>query len=393
MARDNTCVSIGPHTTPSRLAQYGREFRTWLEQGQWRSVLETELALDPEDAYGFDALNLGAEAVLDFVHEHVLPVTDAANDIGRAFVRSRTARIAAATKMAANILTVDAAKIVFLQRSVQIARQVEGVIPVHDDDGNELSGQAAIAKRINIYNHWTCQIQDAGVQFGKTWGERLAEHAVAWLVEERNKPLTLEEAREVYLERFDQAVRDRCVFLFDGPSDAPHNSKQADARYTMLGYRRGLKESLADATTVASCKTAADTAIASVTSTEVERSPVWFHGSTTVTTGAVSDTYTRGTGQSKWKLALAVRTTGVEPEQHGKVTLDPLPESDEFAFAVTRQASSAVTVTVQRKSGATGHPPAAVYPFTFVARNDNGASSVTATIDVPETAQPPPSSD
>ena len=375
-----------------RLTYLGRRFRQWTQSGQWIPKIDEELALDPSTVYGFDAKNLGAEAVLDFVHEHPLPLINASNDFGLAFARTRSARVAAAAKMASNIITVDAAKIVFRRRCLQIARQVLGEDPVHDTAGNVLTGTAAQVKRLAIYDHWECMVVAQDVQFGKPWNQRLAETAIGWLVEERNKPFTLPEAREVYLDRFDQSVRDRCAFLFDNEPDAPANAAQATARYTMLGFRRGLKRALASATTVAACKTAADTAIASVTSTEVERSPIWFHGSTTLTAGTIANTYTRGTGRSKWKLALAVRTTGVQPEQHGQVDLDPLPESDEFAFAVSRQASSAVTVTITRKSGATGHPPAAVYPFTFVARNDNGASSVTATVTVPETT-PPPSGD
>ena len=398
MAADttNTCVRIqdlSEHDL-SDYWGYGPKFGRWVTRGEWRAEIDAQFALDSATVYGYDRGNIGAEAVLDFVHEHPLPLVAQSNDYSVAVVRSRTARIAAVNKMAANILTVDALKLIFERRTTEIARQIAGLNPVHDAAGNVLSGTAGRAARAELWNKWSCLLEDKGVQFGKPWGQRIGEQALAWLVEERNKPFTLPEAREIYLERFDQAVRDRCVFLFDGPSDAPHNSKQATARYTMLGYRRGLKRALATAATVAACKTAADTAIASVTGTEVERSPVWFHGSTTLTSGAIANTYTRGTGRSKWKLALAVRTTGVEPEQHGQVDLDPLPESDEFAFAVTRQATSAVTVTITRKSGTTGHPPAAVYPFEFVARNDNGASSVTATITVPETTPtPPPSGD
>ena len=365
-----------------KLAGHASDLIRWMNRDLWKPILETELALDESTVYGFDAKNLGAEAVLDFVHEHALPLVAPANDYGLAIVRSQKARLEAATKMAANILTVDAAKIVFERRVRQIARQIAGHDPVHDDAGNVLSGDDAQTKRLALYEHWDCFIVASDVQFGKPQNQRLSEQAVAWLVEERNRPFTLPEARDIYLERFDDAVRDRCVFLFDAPDAAPHNEPQATARYAMLGYRRGLKRALAVATSADACKTAADTAIASVQSTSVDRSPLWFHGSSTVSSGAVSDTYTRGSGASKWSLALAARTTGVEPDQHGQVDLDPLPESDEFDFTVSRQASSAVTVTISRKSGATGHPPAAVYPFTFVARNDRGATALTVTINV-----------
>ena len=276
-------------------------------------------------------------------------------------------------------LTIAAAERTFDYRMRAILGQITGIDPVLDAAGNTLSGDAAITRRIELYNDWGCRIWTSNTIDGKRRPQRIAEQAVAWLAEETAKTPSVPEARELQLERFDDHVAARAAHLFDGP--APHNQDQQAALYEMLGHRQTLGTALKGASTAAAAKAAGDTAITGVNGVNVRWSPQWFAGVAALTSGVHADTYT--TGSTPWAIVLSVRNTGGTPTEHGPVTVESLPDSDDFGFAVVSQDTTSKTITVTRKSGVTGHPAAGTYVLPFTVRNHKGPSTLKLTVTVP----------
>ena len=211
----------------------------------------------------------------------------------------------------------------------KILDQVRGAAPVHDDDGNVLTGQPALEKRGDIYDEWMRLLGWNHPINGVTLAERRYAFILECTVSELNElHPNLDIAKQQLLERVEDAITARCRFLFDRDTD-PSNQAQRDAKDAMLKERQVMSRSLRTATTLAAAQTAHNAAVAAVNAVSVAGAPSWsrdggeplsdqrrnFHAAA----------YTKGTGKNKWVLPIHAHTaarSNAASRERGLVLLD-----------------------------------------------------------------------
>ena len=261
----------------------------------------------------------------------------------------------------------------------EIMAQVWGQRPLYDSDGNELTGQAKLEKRGDIYDTWMHRL---GWQHPID-GVSLADRAYNFVIECTERELaaldsSLPVARQQLLERLEDAIQARAEYLFDSFED-PSNDHQRDALNAMRKNKQILFRALRDATTIAAAKSAYATSLTAVNAVNVDHSPSWTvdgdpPSGHPANSHAVN--YTKGTGKNKWKLSLHAHSaarSNAASKAMGDVLLDDFTDSEfEVTNVTTRAIDGDLSFDVQRKTGATGHPAAGTYNLEFTARNLNG---------------------
>ena len=289
------------------------------------------------------------------------------------------------------------AQLTVLKRGARIARQVLGQDPVHDNDGNELSGTAARNARIALLNHWYCLIVDTRLMDGVALGVRRKTLIEGWVAAEKATLASdLKTLREELTDSLDRDIEARCAFLFDIPCGEPANTWQTKAWYALARERQKFRYASAVAATGGEIEAASAAAVAAVAATGVEHAPSWqdehgepFHG------GDASSTYAYETGASKWKLDLHAFSSGKVAEgpprkravTYGPCWAEPF-ENDDFEIVPWTPGTAIANdlyIRVQRKGN--GHPSAGIHEFKLTARNYNGPTVLAVTVTVPEPPQ------
>ena len=364
---------------PRRHLTIGSSARTIREQFAWfdaqahrpltsyQELLERHIRATAGTFEGFPVTPFDAESGSLAALDYKTPTAwnlETDRNMGLFSEKSRRGLVAAQARIELRVHVLTNA---FVYYTRYFAKQVAGRIPLLGDDGTALTGQALLAKKIEIFNKYECLVSGA------------PQNAVAALLDElipsdhQGLSSDVSEAKQQLFETLDERIDTRCRFLFG--TREPSNQDQANARWAMRKARQTMADAFVTATTVAAAQTAFNTATATVDGVEVRWSPQFFHGSTHITTGAYSNDYTKG--DTPWSLVLSARTTGTAADSHGTVRTE-LPASDDFQFAVARQSTSSITITITRKGD--GHPAAGTYTLGFTVRNHNGASTITVSI-------------
>ena len=327
---------------------------------------------------------LASEIVLDFDSRRYSKVTHATGTI-RTTIRSLDTRKAvkdyAESRSGRELVTIYA-PYALAAKVHRAYDQVRGASPVHDDDGNELSGIPARVKRIAIEWFWDCELNSPQPIDGHSQNARWVRQAIQAYGEDSTKTSDdLETAKQQCRERFDANLMNRCKYLFE--SEEPNNLRQETARFAMLKARQVLMRSLKTAGTVADAMSDLSTAITTIEAVTVESSPTWQKVSgdpITAVPPVLASAYTKG--RTRWHLDLhAYTATALDKrEGHGAVEVEPLISND---FELTDLAGAThgdAKVRIRRKGN--GHPAAGTYTLPITARNFEGPTVLTVTITV-----------
>ena len=256
------------------------------------------------------------------------------------------------------------------------AAKVQEGVTLTGSDGNALTGAALLAERIRLLNEYWCLTWNrVGADDHSTNPDRL-RLAEAWLAKREGLSDDLPTAKRQLFDRLERVIELACLSQFRWAE--PLNRDQANARYLMLGQLQVMATAFESAATVTAAKAAFDTAAAAVNAVTVARAPGWAAGSTQITGNAHAATYTKGS--PKWSLKLSALNRGENPDQYGPVTIDSPTDHTHFQFALERQSTSGMTVTIKRKGS--GHPPAGSYVMRFNAWNYQGSTEVAVTVTV-----------
>ena len=269
---------------------------------------------------------------------------------------------------------------------------VAGTSPAKDAQGNDMPETtpeeqlAAWVVRRDLYNSTLCHFwgkQAPADELNRRIGA-MTSHAIS---------SKLSEAKQQLRSKFDRAMTARLRYLFDGETRS-HNSDQRDAHDAMLRHRQILNRALAAATTKTASETAATAAIAALAAVTVAHVPDWLDSTGEPKGKTCPVTYTKGTGSRKWKLDLDVQNAGrvttedgvrTRDDTYGPIAIEPFthPEFELVTRTTAHPIVNDVTLRLQRKTGATGHPAAGTYSLELVARNFRGPSVLTVNVTVP----------
>ena len=305
-------------------------------------------------------------------------------------IRTRKDRDALARSIAEMFRVMDLMYVACEHGLYPIRKQLRGTMPVHDDEGNVLTGQAALEKRGDLYDKWHKRLGWNAEVDGVSLDDRIYNF-MRECVDEQTALLSddLQTAQQQLVERMDDAMAARCRYLFDG-ADHPSNENQQAAVYAISKHKQQLVRKLRTVTTVDAAKTAHASAVASVNSELVPKSPVWTvdgdppsgHPSNP---NHHESTYTRGTGKNKWKVSLHAHTparSNAASLKEGEILLDEFSDPNfEVTNVTTRAADGDLSLNVQHKGA--GHPPAGNYALHLTGRNRNGPTTFELAVTVP----------
>ena len=366
-------------------------FKRWYDSETWKTAIE---AYVPPSLQGtgprpiaHSATALASEAILGYADEYPIIARERSEDVSYHVARSKKRKEALVKERAEIDLTVEKCLELFRRKAKRIMYQIAFGSWLEDAQGNALTGQAAVNKRIELYNKWGCLFYWNEEVDGLNYDRRVAAQALAWLREAGAETPPLSESKELEMERFDNATRDYCVRQFG--AEEPRNAQQQTVRYAALRERQKLERAVESAVSATAASAAADTAIAAVEALEVQHAPNWTDAAgEPLHSRTLSAAYT--TGSTPWKLDLTCFSTGSSPggaraDTYGYPAL--LPFVDEDFEVVSRTPTTPITgdlyLRVQRKTGATGHPAAGEHVFTLEARNFQGIGKLVVTVTVP----------
>ena len=355
---------------------------------------------EDNDPHLYDPWTLAAREATEHRHRHPVAQGVAGSDADYAVAVSRAAKARLNDLRLDNAQALAAYKSIYRSRLLLIIRQLQGRAPVHDAvTGAELSGAAAVTERVRLWNHWGCLLYAESPVEGKTYGQRIVEACEGWLAEEaESSRLSIQQAREVQLERYDDAMEARTLYLFDG-YPRPSNPQQRAARDTMLTMRQALARLVRIASTAETARTVTDAQIDALQSVGVEGSPEWTAGGEPLSRHPLpihDTTYSYGTGKQAWLVSLHAHTPGrshAESLAAGHVLLDDFSHPE---FAVGASAGRATDgdrfLDIHRKPGVPGHPSPGTYVLGVTVRNFRGPTTLALHVVVPDPPSPAPSS-
>ena len=266
---------------------------------------------------------------------------------------------------------------------------IKGTSPAKDSAGNDLpettdaERDIAWRERQRLWNEFLCPLMDnnQSVNFIQNWIATAPRHELS---------SELEPAKRQLLSKFDRAAKSRLEYLFDGV-DFASNSGQRAARDAILRERQLLVRELANAGTVGPAETATNARIAALASVSVAYSPDWLDSTGEPKGTSCTATYTKGS--TPWKLDLDVQNAGrittkdgirTRDDTYGPIKVEDFthPEFELVARIPAYPIVNDVTLRLQRKTGATGHPAAGKYDLELIARNLHGPTVLKVTVTV-----------
>lgn len=270
----------------------------------------------------------------------------------------------------------------FIGRLRHLAAQVASDRPVHDAQGLVLTGQAAFARRQEIYAGDLCtQWRVAGdVTAMMEWLRTATAHDLAAGALSPDLPV----AKQQLLERIDTTARDHLAYLLDceDPSYAkPVGTEQATAVNLLERWRQSGRQSVRVAATAALALRAATNTIGLLEGVVVEHAPVWRSstGGALTLIGGVSMWTNPGIGA--YGLSLRVARTGERAAATDAITLEAqdLPAGWSASLGAKLSGAAAWPVNVTAPAGL----PSGDYDFALVARDSVGPSRLRVRVRVP----------
>ena len=322
------------------------------------------------------------EEVLDGQHPIPLAIENPAQRENPHIVRSRASRQRLNAVRADRSSSDRHIRVIAAARACEMWKRLAGTLPILDAEGNPLTGDAHRRARIDLNNRDVCRFWAGGVIDGKNTVERQVEFVRTWLAEEQAKISgNFQEAREQMLDAFDAAMTGRLLHLFDGASE-PSGDEQRAAKDAALIERQKLVRALRTATTVTAAATARDTAISAVNAITVATGLQWSYGSGEPMPTTIS--YTKGTGKNKWKAQFHAHTATRSDALSlaaGMVLLDDFTHPEFEVVGLSNRATDGdLSFTLQRKTGASGHPAAGTYTLRFTVRSLLGPNEVSINV-------------
>ena len=268
----------------------------------------------------------------------------------------------------------------------RLGAQVAGDLPIHGDDGVELTGAAADAERRRLYAEDLCAAWTRLVDRDQaaTWLRTATHHDLA---EGAFSP-DLRTAHQQIIERIDDAARERAAWLLDAEDPAcarPVGSEQITAMTLLERRRQAGRRAVRATSTVTAAATAGETAIRLIEDVLVEHAPAWrtaAGGLLTLADGLLHATWT-APASGRWTLRLSVvrtddRRTVLTPD----VVLDvpDLPDGWDVTIGTRPHATPVWPVTLAAPLA----PAPGAYRCVLDVRDDIGPSRLDVRIVVPD---------
>lgn len=278
----------------------------------------------------------------------------------------------------------------FIGNLRRLAAQVAGDLPVHDAQGQVLTGQAAFAKRQEIYAGDLCA----------EWRRAGDRNAMkAWLRSATNHDLDagvlssdISVAKAQLCERIDDAARDHLAYLLDCEDPAyarPVGTEQSTAVALLERRRQDGRRSVRAAATAAAAMTDSTNAIAIVEGVVVEHAPVWrssLGGALSLSSKMFLPPWT-SPGAGSYTFSLRVVRTGERAAANDAITLEAqdLPAGWTVALGAKQGQGAAAywPVTVTATTWSAPH----TYDFVLVARDAIGPARLRVRVRVPAASQ------
>lgn len=270
----------------------------------------------------------------------------------------------------------------FIGRLRNLAAQVAGDRPVHDAQGLVLTGQAAFARRQEIYAGELCtQWRLAGDHTAMMeWLRTATGYDLAAGALSPDLPV----AKQQLCERIDDAARDHLAYLLDCEDPAyarPVGTEQSTAVALLERWRQAGRRSVRVAATAALALTASTNTINLVEGVVVEHAPVWRSstGAALTLIGGVSMWTNPGIGA--YSLSLRVARTGERAAATDAITLEAqdLPAGWSAVLGAKLSDAAAWPVNITAPAGV----PSRDYDFALVARDAIGPSRLRVRVRVP----------
>ena len=326
-------------------------------------------------------------AVLRHRHYHAAYSTDDLYHAEAVFWTRRRRRLLARAWTDYNVVILGRAS-GFIGHVRRIAGQVAGDLPVHDAQGHVLTGQAALAKRLELYAGELCTAwRTAGHPDTMTaWLQSATAHDIA---ADELSPVD-SEAQEQLMERIDIAAEEQLCYLLD--CDDPRTARAAtgdqESAIRLIETRRQQgRRDVRAAQGQAAARTAASAAVSKVLDVVLEHAPVWQSstgGAITPIDGKLNATWAKPSS-GVWTLGLRAARLGERRTATDEVVLDltDLPDG----WTVTRGARLAGVNAFPVTITAPAAPAAGVHEIPLVARDARGPSRLTVRVTVPASTQ------
>lgn len=269
-----------------------------------------------------------------------------------------------------------------------LAAQVAGDQPVHGDDGQELTGDAALAERRRLYAGPLCEAWRVIGSLND--GINLLHGATQYDVPADALSPDLSVAKAQLFERIDDAARDHLAYLLDCEDPAyarPVGTEQSTAVALLERRRQDGRQSVRAAATAAAALTASTNAIGLIEGVVVEHAPVWRSsqgGALSLSRKMFLPTWI-SPGAGRYTFSLRVARTGERAAATDAIGLEaqdlPIGWSVSLGAKLSNAAAWPVAVTA----------PAALspgdYDFTLVARDAIGPARLRVRVRVPAASQ------
>ena len=268
-----------------------------------------------------------------------------------------------------------------------LVARIVGDLPVHDDQGVELTGADALNHR--LYTLYQVNLRSFAGQTYQTWFERF-RNATKYDISPDVIAPDVKVAREQYMERLQDAVDARIAWLFDGDTN-PANALQVAAQQLLAAKLQEGKRSFRTCTTLQSLASAWQTLKTQVEDVNVEGKPIWQTGTGSVISGKThSVTYTEPVdAEDSWSVGLRVvhpseTISGISKADLGNIVLDiPEPPEGWVVVAAPRKAPNNHEIDVAISWSGDEAPAEGSYILELTARHAGGPAMLQVKITVP----------